>query len=153
MQGATVNIQHVHPLNWWVGMAQPELQIMIHGDNVAQFEPELRAQGVKLLRTERVSNANYLFLYVYTRSAQTQTIQILLKEGKKDLKTLPYTLEPRQKLSRTAFDASDVVYLLMPDRFANGNAKLNNVPGLKEPKTDLKNHDARNCGDIAGLRS
>ena len=53
MQGATVNIQHVHPLNWWVGMAQPELQIMIHGDNVAQFEPELRAQGVKLLRTER----------------------------------------------------------------------------------------------------
>lgn len=153
LQAATVNIQHVHPLNWWVGMAQPELQIMIHGDNVAQFEPELRAQGVKLLRTERVSNANYLFLYVDTRSAQPQTFQILLKEGKKVRKSLPYTLEARQKLSRTAFDASDVVYLLMPDRFANGNAQLNNIPGLKESKTDLKNPDARHGGDIAGLRS
>ncbi len=153
LQAATVNIQHIHPLHWWVGMSDPELQIMLHGDNISQYEPVLRAQGVKLLRTERATNPNYLFLYVDTRSAQPQTFQILLKEGTKVRKTLPYKLEARQTLKRSAFNASDVLYLLMPDRFASGNSKLNNVPGLKEPKVDLSNPDGRHGGDIAGLRS
>lgn len=134
-------------------MAETELQIMIHGDNIAQYQPELRAQGVQMLRIERTSNPNYLFLYVETKDAKPQTFQILLKEGKKVRKSLPYTLEARQHLQRKAFDASDVVYLLMPDRFADGNAKLNNVPGLQEPKVDLANPDGRHGGDIAGLRS
>ena len=56
LQAATVNLQHIHPLHWWVGMSDPELQIMLHGDNISQYEPVLRAQGVKLLRTERATN-------------------------------------------------------------------------------------------------
>lgn len=153
LQAAKVEIQHVHPLHWWVGMSQPELQIMIHGKNIAQYQPQLQAQGVKLLRTERTPNPNYLFLYVDTREAQPQTFHIQLKTGNKVQHTIPYQLEARTTLSRKAFDASDVVYLLMPDRFSDGNTKLNNVPRLKEAKVDLANPDGRHGGDIAGLRS
>lgn len=153
LNATNINIKHVHPLNWWAGMAHSQLQIMIYGNNVGTLQPELKANGVTLIKTEKTTNPNYLFLYVDTKDAPPQTFYIKLKEGNKVRKVVSYELKQRNTLKRKAFDASDVLYLLMPDRFVSGNDKLNNVPSLKEPKVDLNNPDGRHGGDIAGLKS
>ncbi len=150
LHAAKVDIQHVHPLHWWVGMKQPELQILIHGKNVGQCTPTLSATDVQLIRTETTANPNYLLLYVDTRNARPQTFDIVLR-GKGLNGRIPYTLKPRTPRTVDSFTSADVMYLLMPDRFANGNLHNDNIPHLLEPKANRTNPDGRHGGDLAGI--
>ena len=150
LHAAKVDVQHVHPLHWWVGMKQSELQILIHGKNVGQCTPTLSATDVQLIRTETTANPNYLLLYVDTRNARPQTFDIVLR-GKGLNGRIPYTLKPRTPRTVDSFTSADVMYLLMPDRFANGNLHNDNIPHLLEPKANRTNPDGRHGGDLAGI--
>lgn len=153
-RAATPRLNHVHPLNWWAGMKEPTLQVMLHGTAIGDCQVSLtEAKGVELLRVERVENQNYLFVYLDLSKAEPQTFGIsLTKPGKKKpMLTQPYTLERRTGKMPNNFDASDVLYLLMPDRFIDGDASLNNVKGLKEPEVDKADDWARHGGDLKGM--
>lgn len=145
-----VRVDEVHPLNWWAGMQNPELQILLHGQNIGASDVELTAADVTISRIERLENPNYLILYVDTRNAKPQTFNINLRNGKKTL-SVPYELCERHNQRLGNFDASDVLYLLMPDRFANGNTANDGGMGLKDEKLTRDEPFGRHGGDIAGM--
>ena len=146
-------LDHVHPLNWYTGMQESSVQVMLHGSDIGDCEVSLsQANGINIERVVRVENPNYLFVYLDLKDAQPQTFGIALtKPGKKKpLLTHPYTLEAKSGKPQP-FTSSDVMYLLMPDRFIDGDATLNNMKGLKEPMVDKADDWARHGGDLKGM--
>lgn len=148
-------IDHVHPLHWWAGMANPTLQILLHGDGIGTCEAVLNEeQGIALQRVVRCDNPNYLILYLDTKDAPPQQFSILLCRDTKTIQTIPYQLLQRVSIARQTFDASDVVYLLMPDRFATGTTdrqKKRMYRGKREHTWDRTIDMARHGGDLAGM--
>lgn len=141
----------VQPAFWWSGMKQPSLQLMLRGENVGKCQVDLKAEGVRIDSIYRPNNTNYLFIYLDVSRAVPQKLNILLRDGKKQ-KALPYELRERDQAVRAqGFDAADVLYLLMPDRFVNGNPGNDVVKGLKEAYSGPE-PNARHGGDLDGMR-
>lgn len=155
LRAADMTVQHVHPLNWWAGMQNPELQIMLHGKGIGACDVELSgAQEVTVKQIVKTANPNYIIIYIGTENAPAQKFSIILKNGKKKMATVPYELKQRESRTMKTFDASDVVYLLMPDRFATGTTDKQKelmYKGKKESIWDRKTDMARHGGDIAGM--
>lgn len=140
----------VQPAFWWSGMADPSLQLLLHGEDIGASEVSLAAEGVRVDSIVRPANGRYLLLYLNLSQAKPQRFQIELRRNGK-VTRLPYELRQRDGTVRAqGFDAGDVVYLLMPDRFANGDPHNDVVKGLRE-QTSGPAPDARHGGDLAGM--
>lgn len=160
---ANLRIEHVHPLNWWVGMHNPELQILLHGNDIGYCDVVLSGEvGVDLKEVVRPANKNYIIIYIDTDFASAQVFSILLKQGDDVVCTVPYELKERtrsadadcQNITKQSFDSSDVLYLLMPDRFACGSTDREmkrRYRGMKECFWDRNVDMARHGGDIEGI--
>ena len=151
-----INVSHIHPLCWWAGMKNTELQIMIHGTGLGVYDVQIKnAQGIVLKSVNKFDNNNYIILYVDTKGAPAQTFDIDLMKAKKVVKSIPYELKERKNTRLGSFDSSDVLYLLMPDRFAQGLTKEQKTPmyaKAKHEKTWNRKVDmARHGGDLAGM--
>ncbi|MDR1653946.1 MAG: glycoside hydrolase family 13 protein [Prevotellaceae bacterium] len=146
---ASNEIMHVQPSFWWAGMTNPSLQILIHGKSIGASAVALTAKTCKIDSVARFANKNYLILYVNTQNAQPEEFDIILKNGKKETK-IPYQLKQRAANARhiKGFDASDVLYLIMPDRFANGDPANDEIFGYP---TNRQNPNARHGGDFKGI--
>jgi glycosidase len=147
------SVQRVEPLNWWVGMANPNLQLLVYGPNIADAKVSINYNGVELKQVIKVSNPNYLFLnLVIDKKCQPGTFDIIFSSGKKTVATYPYQLLAREQGSaqRQGFNSSDAMYLILPDRFANGNINNDEVAGMieKPDRTALK---GRHGGDLQGI--
>ena len=143
-------LQHVHPQFWWAGMSEPSLQILLHGEGIGGSNVSITSSDIRLIKVERPSNTNYLFVYVDTNKAVPQHFDILLEKSG-EVTRVPYELKLREKAERKTFDASDVVYLFMPDRFANGDKSNDYIDGMREKRQEATLPDARHGGDIAGI--
>src|ERR1700760_4894597 len=123
-------LERVEPMFWWVGMSNPNLQLIVHGDNIAARKVELRYPGVKLVAVHKVENPNYLFIDLRVFSAASPgTFPInFIKAGEKTL-TYHYFLKKRDRSAGRAQGVTDkdLIYLIMPDRFSNGDAKNDSV--------------------------
>ena len=140
----------VQPAFWWSGMEEQTLQVMLHGPGVGQSEVEVSAPGIAIDSLHRPANTNYLFIYLNLRGAAPQKFDIELRQGHR-VQRVAYELRQRDhSLKAQGFDASDVLYLLMPDRFVNGNKENDVVKGLRE-QTSGQEPDARHGGDLAGM--
>lgn len=147
-----MEIKKVAPSFWWAGMKNPELQILLYGEDLALSDVSVSGEGIYLKETVRQDNPNYLLLYLDLSEAKAQTFQILLKHGKKKLQ-IPYELKSRvwREEDVKGFTSEDVLYLIMPDRFANGNPENDVVDGMREKKIDRADSFARHGGDIQGI--
>lgn len=147
-----MEIKKVAPSFWWAGMKNPELQILLYGEDLALSDVSVSGEGIYLKETVRQDNPNYLLLYLDLSEAKAQTFQILLKYGKKKLQ-IPYELKSRVRRGEDVkgFTSEDVLYLIMPDRFANGNPENDVVDGMREKKIDRTDSFARHGGDIQGI--
>lgn len=147
-----MEIKKVAPSFWWAGMKNPELQILLYGEDLALSDVSVSGEGIYLKETVRQDNPNYLLLYLDLSEAKAQTFQILLKHGKKKLQ-IPYELKSRVWRGEDVkgFTSEDVLYLIMPDRFANGNPENDVVDGMREKKIDRADSFARHGGDIQGI--
>lgn len=147
-----MEIKKVAPSFWWAGMKNPELQILLYGEDLALSDVSVSGEGIYLKETVRQDNPNYLLLYLDLSEAKAQTFQILLKNGKKKLQ-IPYELKSRVRRGEDVkgFTSEDVLYLIMPDRFANGNPENDVVDGMREKKVDRTDSFARHGGDIQGI--
>jgi len=150
-----LNVDRVEPLFWWVGMKNPNVQLMVHGSDIATSEINLNYPGVRIESVARQENPNYVFInLVISPDAKAGSFPIVFREGKKEQTSYTYELKTREPNSanRNGFDASDVIYLITPDRFANGNPNNDSVPGMKElPNRADKN--GRHGGDIQGIEN
>ena len=140
------------PAFWWSGMKNPELQLMVYGENIASFRPSVSYPGVKLKSSVALESPNYLLVYLDVENAQPGTFDITFTKDKKQIK-MPYELKARKKdaCKIKGFDSSDVLYLIMPDRFANGDPSNDNLVMKTTYKTDRNNPSARHGGDLAGI--
>ncbi len=153
VQASGIKVNRIDPPNWWAGMHNPRLQLMVFGENIGQTRPEINYPGVVLQETVQVENPDYLFLnLIFSKDALPGTMHILFKKGKRTVVDYPYQIlkRVRDKNLHRGFDNSDVIYLIMPDRFANGDTTNDNMPGMLE-KADRKNPNGRHGGDIKGI--
>jgi glycosidase len=147
-------LERIEPMNWWVGMHNPKLQLLVHGENIALLQPQLNYPGVKLVKINKVENPNYLFLDLEI-AAETKAGKFpiqFLRDGKKVLQ-YDYELKNRDQSSNRiqAVTSADLIYLLMPDRFANGDKKNDVVKGMRETKLNRDSMYYRHGGDIQGV--
>jgi glycosidase len=150
---AASGIDHLEPPFWWAGMRHTQLQLMLHGQDLARFEPEIDALGVRIESVQRVANHNYLFINLaLAADLAPGPVELRLRRGQELLRQT-YEFRARQSGSaeRRGFDASDVILNLVPDRFANGSAGNDSLPGYAD-KLDRGNDSAgRHGGDIQGI--
>ncbi|MCF6224162.1 MAG: glycoside hydrolase family 13 protein [Flavobacteriaceae bacterium] len=146
-------IQKVEPPFWWVGMHNPKLQLLIYGENISEYVVNISDKEVILDSVTKTENPNYLFLNLdFSKVKQPKKIKInLVKKGRKNLR-IDYELKPRaiNSANRNSFDSSDVIYLIMADRFANGNPKNDSLKDAVE-KVDRTKSGGRHGGDIQGI--
>ena len=148
-----VSVERIDPPFWWAGMKNPKLQLMVYGNNISDTKPIIEYNGVQLKEIINVESQNYLFLnIVINENAKPGTFNILFNNGKITKAKYSYELKARDSnpnLHR-GFDNSDVIYLLMPDRFSNGNPENDDMPDMLE-KANRINPLGRHGGDIAGI--
>ena len=149
--GYSAEIQHVDPPFWYVGMKNHELQVMFHGKNISASEFSLKDYpGVTVKEVAKLKNPNYLVVYLdIAASAQPGTMTFQFKEGRTTtLKT--FELRDRNhKVGAQGFTTKDVLYLIMPDRFANGNPANDD---WEQFKADRRNGGGHHGGDLQGIR-
>ncbi len=143
----------VEPMFWWAGMKNPHLQLMVYSPGIALTRVSLQYPGVELKSVSTVQNPNYLFIDLDIQYAKPGTFTIQFQKENKTVAEYRYELREREPGSaiRQGFNNSDVLYLIMPDRFSNGNPGNDEVAGMKE-KPDRANPMGRHGGDIQGLK-
>lgn len=150
-----IGVDRVEPLFWWVGMKNPSVQLMVHGKDIATSEVSLSYPGVKISAVSRQENPNYVFIdLAIAPETKAGTFAIQFSKGKKETTTYNYELKSREPHSaeRKGFDCSDVIYLITPDRFANGNPANDAMPGMKE-QPNRADYNGRHGGDIEGIKN
>ncbi len=151
----SAQIERVEPAFWWVGMKNTQLQLLIHGSEICNRQVTFSYPGVKILKVNRVCSPNYLFvtLEIDPTIAKAGKFEVLLKQPKKANFSFQYELKNRRSGSaeREGFSSADVMYLLMPDRFANGNPKNDNIASLPDKVNRNIDYD-RHGGDIKGIQ-
>ena len=150
---AKVNVDRIEPTNWYVGLKDPCVQLMVYGQGIRDTEVEIDYAGVTIDSLVRLDSPNYLLVYLNTRGAQPGTMDITFKQGRSK-KKVKYQLLAREMSGdkRKGFSIADVLYMLMPDRFADGNPANNQIPGMEAYKNDRTKPSLRHGGDIEGIR-
>lgn len=144
-------VDRIEPPFWYAGMHNTELQVMFYGKNIGQYTPSV-SNNVPVTGVVRTENPNYLFVTIDTKNQPASNLVFTFKDVKGKTKfTRNYQLKQRKANSaqRKSFDSSDLIYLIMPDRFANGNPGNDNL-NMAE-KADRANSYGRHGGDIEGI--
>src|SRR4030042_2488224 len=118
-----ISVEKIEPLNWWTGMKWHNLQLMIYGNNLSDAEVSIDNPAIKITKVHHIENRNYLFVDIeIPESIEADTYQLLLTNG---IDKVEYDFPIYERVSYTGkyqgFDASDVIYLITPDRFVNGD--------------------------------
>ncbi|MFM6949254.1 MAG: glycoside hydrolase family 13 protein [Aquirufa sp.] len=145
----------VEPLNWWVGMKNPKLQILIQGKDLKGSSVTSSLPGLKIEKVHFADSPNYLFVdCIVAPSAKAGNYPLIIKKGGNVIHTVNYRLEAREKGSaqRASFSPKDVIYLITPDRFANGDESNDAAPSLLESQPNRSEMYGRHGGDIKGIQ-
>ena len=150
---AAVKIDRIEPTNWFVGLKNPNVQLMVYGPGIADAEVAIDYAGVTIDSLVRLDSPNYLLVYLNTSGAQPGTMELTFKQGRSK-KKVKYQLLAREMSGdkRVGFTNADVLYMLMPDRFADGNPTNNQIAGMEAYKNDRTKPSLRHGGDIEGIR-
>jgi len=148
------DLERVEPAFWWTGMKNPKLQLIVHGKNIVGRKVIFNYPGVKLIKVNKVENPNYLFLDLeISATAKPGAFPIAFSSaGQKD-QQFNYELKSRNHATGRAqgVTSKDLIYLLMPDRFSNGDKGNDVVKGLRETTLNRDSIYHRHGGDIQGL--
>jgi len=150
---AAVKVDRIEPTNWYVGMKDPSVQLMVYGEGIRDAEVSINYTGITIDSLVRLDSPNYLLIYLNTRGAQPGMMDITFKQGRSK-KKVQYQLLAREMSGekRMGFTNADVLYMLMPDRFADGNPANNQIAGMEAYKNDRTKPSLRHGGDIEGIR-
>ena len=144
-------IQRAEPPFWWSGMHNPELQIMFYGKGISKYTPTV-SNNVVITGVTKTENPNYVFVTIDTKNIAATDLTFSFKDKNKTAFTHKYSLKQRNANSaqRESYSSADMMYLIMPDRFANGNPNNDSDKSVNE-KADRNNPSGRHGGDIEGI--
>jgi len=144
------NIQRTEPPCWFTGMKEKSLQLMVYGKDINAFNVTTDYPGVKIITLVKTTNPDYLFVNLDISSrAIPGTMHLTFTKGKQKI-VHDYQLYAKPTEPASGFDPSDVIYLLMPDRFANGDPMDDNADGMLE-KSNRSDPNGRHGGDLKGV--
>ena len=144
----------IEPPFWWTGMNSTQLQLMVHGNDIRDCETTINYDGVTIDSIARLDSKNYQIIYLYIApSAKPGTMNITFKNGKK--KTIvPNELKQRDGIMPNTFTSEDVLYLIMPDRFADGDTSNNTLKDMNFPvQVNRNDPSGRHGGDLKGIEN
>ena len=150
---AAVNVSRIEPTDWFVGMKDASLQLMVYGKDIKNAEVTVNYPGVKIDSVARLESPNYLLVYLNLKDAKAGEMVLNFKQGKQS-KKVKYQLKDREMAGekRMGFTNEDVLYMLMPDRFANGNPKNDVLKTMRDKNCDRHAPSLRHGGDLEGIR-
>lgn len=146
-------VERMEPPFWWAGMKNPKLQLMVNGENIAETKPELDYPGVEITAVTSLQSPNYLFIDLeLAADVKPGKFDISFKQRGKTKATYNYELKERAKGSaeRQGFNTTDVLYLITPDRFVNGDPSNDVIDGMREGLNRSEPY-GRHGGDIRGI--
>lgn len=149
-----LEVERIEPANWWVGMVHHRVELMVHGAGIAATTPRIDRAGVTLVEVQRTDSPNYLFATVdVAADAAPGEVAIEFLERGKVVATKAWRIDAREPGSaqRRGFGNADAIYLVTPDRFADGDPSNDSVAGLREA-ANRANPNGRHGGDLAGIR-
>ena len=147
-----LQVDRLEPPHWWVGMEQSEIQLLVKSDSISKYVPSINHRGIELVDYHLGQSPNYLFLDIKINTTTSERFDVMLTNNSEQFK-LSYELKSREQ-SQTyykGFDSSDAIYLITPDRFANGDASNDVINTLKETELDRSKTYSRHGGDIKGI--
>ncbi len=148
------SLERVEPMFWYTGMHNPKVQLLVHGKDISKTEVQLNYPGVRIDKVNKVENPNYLFVDLYI-SAEAKPGKFPISFSGKGLKKLQYSYELKSRNKSPdriqGVDASDFIYLIMPDRFSNGDASNDIIPGMTETALKRDSMYYRHGGDLQGI--
>lgn len=149
---AKVKITRIDPTDWYVGMKDPTLQLMVYGEGIRDAEVSTDYPHARIDSLVRLDSPNYLLVYMNLEGAQPGEMRLQFKLNGSKL-TERYVLHARAKAAEDhkGFSQADVLYLLMPDRFANGDTGNDVVKGMRDGLCDRSQPSLRHGGDLAGI--
>lgn len=154
VSGDAFSEARVEPPNWWVDMAERQLEVLIYDRNVIELVPKIDYPGVSVVKVTRLENPNYLFLLLDIEPGTTPgsfDIELQYPDGKPH-KTYPYELKARDQAPKAqGVTAADLIYLIMPDRFANGDKGNDKGKGMLQQGTNRDKVFFRHGGDLIGV--
>ena len=150
---AALKIDRIEPTDWFAGMKTPTLQLMVYGPGIGTAEVTTDYPGVRIDSIVRVESPNYLLVYLNVGGAQPGTMTLRFKNGKQR-KDVAYRLRQREMAGadHKGFTNADVLYMLMPDRFASGSATNDQIKGMNTYVNDRTQPSLRHGGDLEGIR-
>lgn len=145
----TANIDRIEPANWFAGMRNPKLQLMVYGKNISGSKVTVDYPSVKIDSIVKLGSPNYLLVYLDLNGAKAGTMKINIG-GKK----IDYRLMEREMpgSERKGFTNADVLYMLMPDRFASGRDDSKPIKSMNKYRVDRTEPSLRHGGDLEGIR-
>ncbi|HVG16109.1 MAG TPA: glycoside hydrolase family 13 protein [Chitinophagaceae bacterium] len=147
-------LERVEPMSWWTGMKNNRLQLLVHGQGIAQKKLAISYPGVKLIKVNKVENPNYLFIDLeITASAKPGSFPIHFSSANGRKLTYNYVLEKRDQSPNRiqGISSKDLIYLVMPDRFSNGDTTNDVVNGMNEVTLHRDSLLYRHGGDLQGI--
>ena len=147
-------IERVEPPNWWTGFKNHQLQLLVYGKEIGKAVPQINYKGVSIQKVHKADSPNFLFIDLsIAEEAQPGKFDIRFKKPAGKPEVYQYELKERQKPAEdyVGFDSSDAIYLITPDRFANGDPSNDINTSLLEKTIDRSDDYARHGGDIRGI--
>ena len=147
-----IKIDKVEPPNWWIGMKKNKIQLMIYGKNLSGYKASINTKNIQVDSTYFLENTNYSFIDITVlSSAKPGNYNLsLLKGNEKAHINFPLYTHEKRKFQYQGFNCEDIIYLLMPDRFADGDTSNDVIPGMIN---DYRPDDpiGRHGGDLEGI--
>ncbi len=148
-----------YPTNWWTGMHWNKVQVMVHGDAIANAANgfSINYPGVKLLKVNKVENVNYVFLDILIAPVTKPGIVKIKVNKLNNPFAINFELKERRKGRGTDFaqgvTVKDLIYLILPDRFSNGDSSNDRIPGMRDQTLNRDTVFNRHGGDLKGIQN
>lgn len=152
MNYSQIKIEKIEPPNWWIGMKYNKIQLMIYGENLNDVSASFNTNGITIHKVNQIQNSSYCFIDIEIAEDLTEDKYelTLMKEGDEASAEFPIFYRNKMKGIHQGFSSEDAIYLIMPDRFSNGDVSNDNVDGYTD-KLNRNSPIGRHGGDIAGI--
>jgi glycosidase len=150
---ASVKVTKIEPTDWFVGMKDPSLQLMVYGEGIQMADVSTDYSGVRVDSVVRLDSPNYLLVYLDLSGAKPGVMTLNFSQGSAK-KSVKYELKARTMKGEDhhGFTNADVLYMLMPDRFSSGSEKNDQIKGMNAYRCDRSMPSLRHGGDLEGIR-
>jgi glycosidase len=147
-----LSVEKVEPSNWWIGMKLNKIQLMIYGSNLKNFSASFDDRKIKVFKTHQIENPNYAFIDIeIPNNLPAKVYKLKLNSSNKTV-SIDFPIYKREKTKNKfqGFNQTDAIYLIMPDRFVNGDVSNDSIAGYSDSMQKIQ-YQGRAGGDLQGV--